>query len=129
MFSRFDREKKQNTEILDVLGKAHISPVLTAHPTEVQRRSVLDAEKKISEILKERNGELIVGIEEAINVVIKMFMVKVVLIGEEEIIVIKKRELNKKIVKSNLLISKKLKIFWKKKKVILAKLKTNILVN
>ena len=56
MFSRFDREKKQNTEILDVLGKAHISPVLTAHPTEVQRRSVLDAEKKISEILKERNA-------------------------------------------------------------------------
>ena len=37
MFERFDREKKQKSEILDLLGKAHISPVLTAHPTEVQR--------------------------------------------------------------------------------------------
>ncbi len=55
MFERFDREKKQKSEILDLLGKAHISPVLTAHPTEVQRRSVLEAEKKISELLKTRN--------------------------------------------------------------------------
>ena len=55
MFERFDREKKQKSEILDLLGKAHISPVLTAHPTEVQRRSVLEAEKKISKLLKIRN--------------------------------------------------------------------------
>ena len=55
MFERFDREKKQKSEILDLLGKAHISPALTAHPTEVQRRSVLEAEKKISKLLKIRN--------------------------------------------------------------------------
>jgi phosphoenolpyruvate carboxylase len=32
-----------------------ISPVLTAHPTEVQRKSVLDTEMKISRLLEERD--------------------------------------------------------------------------
>ena len=47
--------RKNRRGDLDLLGKAHISPVLTAHPTEVQRRSVLEAEKKISKLLKIRN--------------------------------------------------------------------------
>tara|TARA_E500000178_G_scaffold258776_1_gene255531 strand:- start:3918 stop:6665 length:2748 start_codon:yes stop_codon:yes gene_type:complete len=54
-FSRLERGKKKQSEILDLLGKAYISPVLTAHPTEVQRRSVLDAEKSISKLLKSRS--------------------------------------------------------------------------
>jgi phosphoenolpyruvate carboxylase len=34
---------------------ALISPVLTAHPTEVQRKSILDAESKIAQLLAERD--------------------------------------------------------------------------
>jgi phosphoenolpyruvate carboxylase len=34
---------------------ALISPVLTAHPTEVQRKSVLDTERKIAALLEERD--------------------------------------------------------------------------
>ena len=33
------------------LAHAYISPVLTAHPTEVQRKSILDAERDIAELL------------------------------------------------------------------------------
>jgi phosphoenolpyruvate carboxylase len=36
------------------LEGAYVSPVLTAHPTEVQRRSTLDTERDISELLHER---------------------------------------------------------------------------
>ena len=38
------------------LAHAYISPVLTAHPTEVQRKSILDAERAIAELLGERDG-------------------------------------------------------------------------
>jgi phosphoenolpyruvate carboxylase len=34
--------------IAQTLQEAHISPVLTAHPTEVQRKSILDAERAIA---------------------------------------------------------------------------------
>jgi phosphoenolpyruvate carboxylase len=43
-------------EIADVLRAAHISPVLTAHPTEVQRKSILDAERAIAELLAARDA-------------------------------------------------------------------------
>ncbi|ALM84912.1 phosphoenolpyruvate carboxylase [Bordetella sp. N] len=36
------------TDIVATLERAYISPVLTAHPTEVQRKSILDAEKAIA---------------------------------------------------------------------------------
>lgn len=38
-----------------LLENALISPVLTAHPTEVQRKSVLDIERQIAELLAERS--------------------------------------------------------------------------
>ena len=41
-------------DIADVLARAHISPVLTAHPTEVQRKSILDAQRAISEPCRRR---------------------------------------------------------------------------
>ncbi|MFM2112992.1 MAG: hypothetical protein RLZZ271_1652, partial [Pseudomonadota bacterium] len=41
--------------VATTLRDAHISPVLTAHPTEVQRTSILDAEKAISQLLAERD--------------------------------------------------------------------------
>ena len=37
---------------------ALVSPVLTAHPTEVQRKSILDVELTLSKLLAERNGFL-----------------------------------------------------------------------
>jgi phosphoenolpyruvate carboxylase len=42
-------------EIAATLGQAHISPVLTAHPTEVQRKSILDAERAVAELVGERD--------------------------------------------------------------------------
>jgi phosphoenolpyruvate carboxylase len=40
------------------LAAAHLSPVLTAHPTEVQRKSILDAERDIARLLTERDQAL-----------------------------------------------------------------------
>jgi len=42
-------------EIAASLAQSHISPVLTAHPTEVQRKSILDAERAIAELVGERD--------------------------------------------------------------------------
>ena len=43
--------------ITDTLAQSHISPVLTAHPTEVQRKSILDAERAIARLLGERDEQ------------------------------------------------------------------------
>src|SRR5690606_24275740 len=42
-------------DIAQTLASAHVSPVLTAHPTEVQRKSVLDAERDIARLLTQRD--------------------------------------------------------------------------
>ena len=42
-------------EIAATLAQGHISPVLTAHPTEVQRKSILDAERAVAELVGERD--------------------------------------------------------------------------
>ncbi len=41
-------------DIARTLEHAYISPVLTAHPTEVQRKSILDAERAIAELVDQR---------------------------------------------------------------------------
>jgi phosphoenolpyruvate carboxylase len=41
--------------VAQTLAHSHISPVLTAHPTEVQRKSILDAERAIAQTLAERD--------------------------------------------------------------------------
>jgi phosphoenolpyruvate carboxylase len=43
------------TQLRQLLDRATISPVLTAHPTEVQRRSTLDRELAIARLLSERD--------------------------------------------------------------------------
>ena len=43
-------------EIAGTLAHAYISPVLTAHPTEVQRKSILDAERAIAHLVEERDA-------------------------------------------------------------------------
>ncbi|MEO7939886.1 MAG: phosphoenolpyruvate carboxylase [Burkholderiaceae bacterium] len=41
--------------IVDTLASSFVSPVLTAHPTEVQRKSILDAERGIAQLLAARD--------------------------------------------------------------------------
>jgi len=41
--------------ISQTLAGSYVSPVLTAHPTEVQRKSILDAEREIALLLTERD--------------------------------------------------------------------------
>lgn len=40
------------------LEHAYVAPVLTAHPTEVQRRSILDAARSIAELIAQRDSGL-----------------------------------------------------------------------
>ena len=42
-------------KIADTLACSFVSPVLTAHPTEVQRKSILDAERSIAQLLTARD--------------------------------------------------------------------------
>ncbi|MFM2050537.1 MAG: hypothetical protein RL682_1028 [Pseudomonadota bacterium] len=41
--------------ISNTLARSYVSPVLTAHPTEVQRKSILDAERDIAQLLTTRD--------------------------------------------------------------------------
>ena len=41
--------------IAETLARSYVSPVLTAHPTEVQRKSILDAERDIARLLTQRD--------------------------------------------------------------------------
>src|SRR4051812_30551967 len=56
-FERLHDADHRAADIAAALNRAFISPVLTAHPTEVQRKSILDAERAIAELLAER-GDL-----------------------------------------------------------------------
>jgi len=42
--------------IAQTLSQSYVSPVLTAHPTEVQRKSILDAERDIAQLLADRDA-------------------------------------------------------------------------
>lgn len=47
--------------ILDLLDQALIVPVLTAHPTEVRRKSVIDHRTRLSDLMKRRDEVLAAG--------------------------------------------------------------------
>ncbi|MEP7302392.1 MAG: phosphoenolpyruvate carboxylase, partial [Caldimonas sp.] len=55
-FERLARRGIGADRIAETLAHAWISPVLTAHPTEVQRKSILDAERAIAELLAARDA-------------------------------------------------------------------------
>ncbi|MGZ3438591.1 MAG: phosphoenolpyruvate carboxylase, partial [Polyangia bacterium] len=57
-FERLARGGIAADRIAETLAHAWISPVLTAHPTEVQRKSILDAERAIAELLAARGTGL-----------------------------------------------------------------------
>ena len=54
-FDRLHRADHRAADIAQTLATAYISPVLTAHPTEVQRKSILDAERAVAKLLGERD--------------------------------------------------------------------------
>jgi phosphoenolpyruvate carboxylase len=54
-FERLHRADHRAADIARVLQRAYISPVLTAHPTEVQRKSILDAERAVAELIQARD--------------------------------------------------------------------------
>lgn len=56
---RLGRRHIDPPAIARMLAAACVSPVLTAHPSEVQRKSILDAERVIGDLLGER--EALVG--------------------------------------------------------------------
>ena len=56
--ARLDSAGVSGSAIRDFFESALISPVLTAHPTEVQRKSILDAEREIARLLAERDRQL-----------------------------------------------------------------------
>ena len=43
-------------QVARLLSQAHVSPVLTAHPSEVQRKSILDAERAIADLMVAREA-------------------------------------------------------------------------
>jgi phosphoenolpyruvate carboxylase len=53
-FERLHNAGVRAGDIAKTLAHAYISPVLTAHPTEVQRKSILDAERAIAELVERR---------------------------------------------------------------------------
>ena len=54
-FERLHRADQRSADIAMALKHAYIAPVLTAHPTEVQRKSILDAERAIAEFIGQRD--------------------------------------------------------------------------
>jgi len=60
------REAGVSQEALQAFfASAHVSPVLTAHPTEVRRKSTIDREMEISQILAQRDRYALTPEEEA----------------------------------------------------------------
>ena len=49
--ARLTGEGVDTAAVMDLLGQALIAPVLTAHPTEVRRKSMIDHRNRISELL------------------------------------------------------------------------------
>jgi phosphoenolpyruvate carboxylase len=51
---RLRRAGVGTADVRELLGRASSSPVLTAHPTEVQRKSILDRQREIARLVAER---------------------------------------------------------------------------
>lgn len=54
-FERFGEKGIEAEKVARALSRSFVSPVLTAHPTEVQRKSTLDAERAIADLLAARD--------------------------------------------------------------------------
>ncbi len=56
--TRLDGAGVSEEAVAEFFDRALIVPVLTAHPTEVQRKSILDTEREVERLLIERGGPL-----------------------------------------------------------------------
>ena len=54
-FERLSRAGVRADDVAALLARSHIAPVLTAHPTEVQRKSILDAGRAIAQLIEQRD--------------------------------------------------------------------------
>jgi len=54
--ARLEAEGISRDQVLDLLGHALVAPVLTAHPTEVRRKSMIDHRNRIAELMRLRDG-------------------------------------------------------------------------
>ncbi len=54
-FSRLAEGGVAAADIAETLARATVSPVLTAHPSEVHRKTILDAERAIAELMEQRD--------------------------------------------------------------------------
>ncbi len=71
-FARLQKAGITPDTIAHTLAKAYVAPVLTAHPTEVQRQSILQAERDIARLLAERDdisarAQLFAGSKDALT--------------------------------------------------------------
>lgn len=55
-FERLSDKGIEASAVKNMLACAWVAPVLTAHPTEVQRKSILDAERAIADLLARRDS-------------------------------------------------------------------------
>ncbi|MBB3116433.1 phosphoenolpyruvate carboxylase [Corynebacterium bovis] len=55
---KFDDGDVSASAVSEVMGRAHVAPVLTAHPTETRRRTVFDVQKDITRLMR-RRGEIL----------------------------------------------------------------------
>jgi phosphoenolpyruvate carboxylase len=62
-FDRLQRDGVAGTRIAELLADALVSPVITAHPTEVRRKTVLDAQREIVRLLARPDRPMLVGEE------------------------------------------------------------------
>jgi phosphoenolpyruvate carboxylase len=66
-FNELRRQQVPRSHLKQVLASMHIEPVLTAHPTEAKRRSVLNHILRIGRTLEAWHGALDAGAEQAID--------------------------------------------------------------
>ena len=59
------REREGQAVLEDLLGRLSVSPVMTAHPTEARRRSVVDALERIAELVSRLDDPRLTLTEEA----------------------------------------------------------------
>lgn len=64
---RFREKNISGKQLLDLLQRAQVSPVLTAHPTEVQRKSILDCQREVARLLAERDRGMLQERELVLN--------------------------------------------------------------
>ncbi|KAF0814564.1 Phosphoenolpyruvate carboxylase [Andreprevotia sp. IGB-42] len=55
VIARLSEREVKPSEILNLLANTLIAPVLTAHPTEVKRKTILDCHRAVAELLTERD--------------------------------------------------------------------------